>query len=456
MYKYLSAQDVKELSELEPVETDFFEEEGKKLVNRQSLNVAAAKLFIQGRKFKCFAHFKEYALVFASNWGFHLNATGFTLICARSGQEDSSKKSKTFKKAETPERQRKRINTTKVGCCFSIRSSPITLKDPTSGWKRSPTNDMCQVKITSVNFDHCANCAPGSDSQILARKHSGFYARSKICPEKLSHIVELLQTGSMLKEPKDLRHILQKYLPNHVTLSSMDLHNFRIRAKILYLKGTYKSITSEEANCMFDGLDDKERLDGELTRKVASELLREAWSDSGNVWVLESYLEKLRATGRFYYHIGRDDKNRPTGVFWATAEMLQDFVHFGDFVSLDAMKRRYNTLLWPYLAICVYDSEGRVRVCGESLCVEESFAAYIWIMNTIFELVPGRHRSSLKVIFGDCIMTPKLLDYIGIRETCRIFWDHFHLIDKVWEKHFGNNSAIFARIKPHLLGMLST
>ena len=118
-----------------------------------------------------------------------------------------------------------------------------------------------------------------------------------------------------------------------------------MRAKILYLNVMHKTISQEDAQRMFNGLDDKEHLDGELTRKVAAQLLKEAWSDSGAVWTLQTFFGKLAAHGKFYYHIGRDSSGRPTGVWWATEEMLCDFLRYGDFIFLDSMCDQKRALL---------------------------------------------------------------------------------------------------------------
>jgi hypothetical protein len=455
VYQYLTAGELQELKESEPKAEDFYENDGKKFVDREKLKVAVEGLLTKGRIFRCFQHLKEYALVFASNWGFHLNVkSSFHLTCARAAQE-TNRKNDEAKANTTPSRKRTRVNTTKVGCEFTIRSSAITPTNPPVGWTKSSTNNLCQVKITSCNLQHCEACEPGVDSQVLARMHSGFYCRNHINPERLTTIVDEINTGGY-KDPWQLRAVLLKYLPANVTLSSNDLHNFRVRAKILYLKGGYQTISQDDANRMFNGLDDKERLDGELTRKVASALLREAWSDSGAAWMLETYFKKLEEHGKFYYHIGRDARGRPTGVWWATEEMLQDFVRYGDFISLDSMKRQYNDLLWPYIGVCVLDDEFRVRCCCESISVEESFASYAWIFLMLIAKARVRPKESIKAIFGDCIMTPTLLDeqYLDM-DTCRIFWDHYHLLNKVWEPWFGKDSSLFAQLRPHLQSMLA-
>lgn len=126
-----------------------------------------------GRKFQCMEHSKEYALVFASNWGFHLNVqTNFHLACARVDQK---------KNLIPSEKRHRRINIVKVGCGFIIRSSPVMpfpLPPQCDDWKRTRFN--CQVKITSCNFEHCAKCSPGPDSQLLACKNSGYYVCHKI------------------------------------------------------------------------------------------------------------------------------------------------------------------------------------------------------------------------------------------------------------------------------------
>jgi hypothetical protein len=44
-------------------------------------------------------------------------------------------------------------------------------------WQRNRFN--CPVKITTCNFEHCAACSPGPESQLMARRNSGYYGRHK-------------------------------------------------------------------------------------------------------------------------------------------------------------------------------------------------------------------------------------------------------------------------------------
>jgi hypothetical protein len=71
-------------------------------------------------------------------------------------------------------------------------------------------------------------------SQVLAKRNSGYYATKLLNPQSLQTVVEVLNYG--LTEPRVLRQLLQNYLPANNPLSTLDLFNFRVRAKVWLAK----------------------------------------------------------------------------------------------------------------------------------------------------------------------------------------------------------------------------
>ena len=99
----------------------------------------------------------------------------------------------------------------------------------------------------------------------------------------------------------------------------------------------------------------------------AYELARQIWlevteSIGGGIDAIFSFVDYLKliqshATG-FIYSLAEDTsgkKKKLVGVLWMTATMRRNFELFGGYIALDMMKRGLNTLLWPYVAVSMYD-----------------------------------------------------------------------------------------------------
>jgi hypothetical protein len=86
-------------------------------------------------------------------------------------------------------------------------------------------------------------------------------------------------------------------------------------------------------------------------------------------------------------------------------------VRFGSTLSLDVMKRQLNSLHWPYIApVILFHHELRVGVVAESLIIEESHAAYAFVLQSIFEMEPNNRdkRNSLLGLFSQFDFLSKL------------------------------------------------
>ena len=133
-------------------------------------------------------------------------------------------------------------------------------------------------------------------------------------------------------------------------------------------------------------------------------------------------------------------------------EMCNDLICFGNCLFLDSQKRQYNTMGWPYIGPVVKDSEMQVRCVAESICVEESHRMYVWITQMLSEMEPRFNLHSIKIIFCDQALTNQILVDLGIKETCILRGDYYHLINEVWPATFGTH--IFQKIRGNLDRML--
>ena len=142
-----------------------------------------------------------------------------------------------------------------------------------------------------------------------------------------------------------------------------------------------------------------------------------------------------------------DADGSPTAIVWITAYMRKAWIRYGDVIFLDAMKRKLNSLHWPYIGPVVLDHEMRVIPAVECLCLEEANEFYAFALNSLFEMEPKRSKDSLRLIFGDCKITKELLPMVGIPkgQHCWVVWDSFHLTSKVWPEELGK--VLYNRIR---------
>ena len=78
-----------------------------------------------------------------------------------------------------------------------------------------------------------------------------------------------------------------------------------------------------------------------------------------------------------------------------------DFELYGCQIHLDFMMRKMNSYLWPYISVVVVDANGSPRCAIEGIACSERFDAYVFAVNALLEMSPGRNRSDIKVVFAD-------------------------------------------------------
>jgi hypothetical protein len=60
------------------------------------------------------------------------------------------------------------------------------------------------------------------------------------------------------------------------------------------------------------------------------------------------------------------------------------------------------------------------------------------------KMEPRFNLHSIKIIFGDQALTNQILVDLGIKESCILHGDYYHLINEVWPATFGTH--IFQKI----------
>ena len=185
-------------------------------------------------------------------------------------------------------------------------------------------------------------------------------------------------------------------------------------------------------------------------------ILAEVMRNSEHTWKALGFLKTLkRKISGFDYRVLYDDLHQPTGIMWMFPEQRQFLIRFASILFLDMRKAMANTLNYPYCAITMMDQNRSPIVGGEALVCTESLANYQWLLESAASIEPSFKLHSIKLIFGDQFLQQSLLDNLGIRETCLLRGDTYHLYaapDSVFLRNFTTN--FYGAIKPFLSGML--
>ena len=92
------------------------------------------------------------------------------------------------------------------------------------------------------------------------------------------------------------------------------------------------------------------------------------------------------------------------------------------------MKRKQNSIDWPYIGPVVVDGDDKMAVIAESIMCTERIKAYLWIIDQILIMTPTRKKESINIIFSDRLISTSLLDRINISITCHLVYDIHHLL----------------------------
>ena len=96
-----------------------------------------------------------------------------------------------------------------------------------------------------------------------------------------------------------------------------------------------------------------------------------------HTWKALSYLNILKKyESGFDFRIHFDEDDTPDGIVWMTVHMKKSLLQFGDILFLDAQKRQYNRMGWPYIGPVIKTSEFCVRCVAESIVIIEDLTMY--------------------------------------------------------------------------------
>ena len=168
--------------------------------------------------------------------------------------------------------------------------------------------------------------------------------------------------------------MLCRLLPKRVAWTSKDLWNVRLLAKryrnsILCQDAFNKDVVPEiprilathGQNALDNNVDDI--LDPSLcySQELFEETLRETLDNGHARFLVGLFFKKLRAADPgFKYEVFYAEDGAATGYVYQTSDMRRNFEKYGNFISLDMMKRQQNDLRWSYFRPVVVDCNNTV------------------------------------------------------------------------------------------------
>ena len=355
-------------------------------------------------------------------------------------------------------------------CPFHLTLKPLSKQsykatEAASKWSYRKLWDG-PVQIASCNCEHGGLCRPSRQNRAMTASRAGKYIE-KMPDVALFSLCNYLESRGKL--PSSLiKSIMEPVWPTaSKNISKHDV--FNIRVKIMRLMPTFRKTNQDyeefkrvaNANDMLKGIENTSSLDDDEAYELAQSLWLEMAASANDredaIFSFIEYLEliKSRAKG-FVYELARDTSDDPNrkkllGVIWQTATMRRNFELFGEYISLDMMKRALNILLWPYTAVCMYDDARKLCLGCEGVLCGERVDMYAFMCKFLGKNSPGRLLSEVKIVSGDGFFDTDTIRKLGFTNANFIL-DQWHFINSGVEKMFGSRG--YETLKEYLIPMI--
>ena len=169
---------------------------------------------------------------------------------------------------------------------------------------------------------------------------------------------------------------------------------------------------------------------------MATELQKNLFNDkkdegTDSLLHFKDYFEVLAENAKgFSYELAYDSEGVINGVIQQTATMRDNFERFGGFICLDMMKRGINKLLWPYVAVAMYNNLEEVCIGCEGIMTAERIEGYEFALNFMFDQTPARSKDKVYVVAGDGIFDESVIKKFGLTNA-KFMIDNFHYFSKI-------------------------
>ena len=189
-------------------------------------------------------------------------------------------------------------------------------------------------------------------------------------------------------------------------------------------------------------------------RSVWQIMMNKSHDDGSVDSLLVQFLNEMKELySGFDFRISNDPMSGEiTGVAYMTSAMRGALEKFGDYLSLDAMRHEFNKLHWPYIAPVAKREDGTICVTCESIVLQESHDAYIFVIDSMYEMAPLCSRDDVRIVSADGIMDETFVQERLRFRNARFIEDIWHLVSGILPKAFGQ--VVFSRMKMDVQSMI--
>ena len=277
--------------------TDYSPDE---LASLQAIEMEASNLFPIGKTFASISLLRKTLQEFAHKKGFAVASAGSSILCSRSAERKGVQNKRDRKQPVPLEKQRK-ISSTRCGCTFSLKHSPVDQKDKSNK----------AIKISQYSrYMHTNGCLPSTGQLMVEKRKAGQFTAS-VNESQIKTILSVMHTGKRV--PIDMmRDLMRPLFPPGTSLDAQLVFNFRLKSKRMLADGMGDlrsfTITEEQEQYFLSNGDlDFTETPVFMTEVFAQfrELLKEALTDQNDLHQITSYLNSLaKSDPSFDYRIG--------------------------------------------------------------------------------------------------------------------------------------------------------
>lgn len=335
--------------------------------DRDAFNHYMSKFFFVGRMFASYVQLNQVSQMLLDRWAVQIICGGKAISCHFAKPENKKKSGDILKQSRVHQESLKQ----NYQCPFKIRYVLHTA--PKQVCKQAPTL-LYMCRITHVVLEH--TCPLSSISHRAAVQTSG-KAQPNI--SKLANIVAILRARPKTRTSL-LRPLILDALPKYQDADAKFIDNFRRRVVLFNAKHGQRELCHDDIKQLVPGAasgisaaEEVTAYDDPFFKKNLTDMLREVMQNDSSTWQALQFLENAKkASPGFDFEVCREESGKPIALCWMSSQMKSDLLRFGNVLFLDAQKRQYNCLQWPYIGPVVKDSNMKVRVVLESLVIEET------------------------------------------------------------------------------------
>ena len=447
---YVTDSLLEEMSKLYPKSGDFISDDlsNDVVMDKNKFSSNFTKMFPKDRIFINYLQLRQAVSEFFKHWNLLCKSNGKSLRCSYS---HTPAKKKVISDSNIIGGDTNRQSTASVVKC------PFHIKWTLLDHKRPYRHDIFyRVKISSiVSTEHTCMMSNLSYRHAL-RKSTG---HNKIDLKNMNTAVSVLKMNPSMPTQM-LRPLLKDSLPSHTNIDGKFVDNFRRRVAIYHAKNpNHEILTMEECKALSQHKDltqgDFIGMNDPLVRANLNNMYGKIMENDNKVWsALQFLIECKKTINGFDYRILRGTAGNPTALLYMTSRMRYNLIRYGNIMFIDGQKRKYNRLNWPYIGPVIKNSDNRIGVTCEAIVTTEDIDTYTWIFKSMVSIEPRWSFSKLQILYGDGLVTKKLLLNLGISDTCILHGDFYHLFKENWPKPENFGIVAFRLVKPYLFKML--